>query len=83
MEFGTINHRPMLSRLVRHDVQNYSYASRVVGEIRELANLNHVEAARTCGYWYDKKPSDGPVGHKAFAGEKVVYHLHGEQVLEL
>lgn len=49
----------------------------VVGEIRELAALNGVEAKRTSGYWYDRKGSDGKLSQKARPDEKVIYHLHG------
>lgn len=52
----------------------------VVGELHELAALNGVEAQTTSGYWYGKRGSDGKVGQKAAADEKVIYHLHGTPV---
>ncbi|KAF8515447.1 alpha/beta-hydrolase [Gautieria morchelliformis] len=49
----------------------------VVGEVREKAAQNGVEAVRTAGFWFGTKKSDGKVGQKADDGEKVFYHFHG------
>ncbi|GBE78982.1 alpha/beta-hydrolase [Sparassis crispa] len=48
----------------------------VLGEIREIADANSVEACRTGGFWYGPTAS-GEAGRKASPGEKVIYHLHG------
>jgi len=50
----------------------------IVGDIRNLAKANNVEAVRTPGYWYGPRGSNGVAGQKAKPGEKVVYHFHGE-----
>lgn len=50
----------------------------VVGELKELADANGVEAVRTGGYWIGPRLGAVPAGKQACAGEKVVYHVHGE-----
>ncbi|KAH9922556.1 Alpha/Beta hydrolase protein [Amylocystis lapponica] len=49
----------------------------VVGEILELAELNHVQPAKISGYWYGIRGPSGEVGYKAVPGQKVIYHFHG------
>ncbi|GBE82694.1 alpha/beta-hydrolase [Sparassis crispa] len=49
----------------------------LVGDLREMAEVNGVKAARTGGFWYGARDADGNVGQKAASGEKVVYHMHG------
>ncbi|EMD35367.1 hypothetical protein CERSUDRAFT_106757 [Gelatoporia subvermispora B] len=49
----------------------------VLGDLRSLAELNGVEAERTCGFWYGSRGVGGAVGQRASKGEKVVYHMHG------
>ncbi|KAI0340622.1 alpha/beta-hydrolase [Trametopsis cervina] len=49
----------------------------VVGEVKQFAETNAVEAVKVAGYWYGARDADGQVGQKATPGEKVVYHLHG------
>ncbi|KAI1790363.1 alpha/beta-hydrolase [Ganoderma leucocontextum] len=49
----------------------------VVGEVGHLAQQNGVTAERVGGFWYGPRDSNGNVGQRAVAGEKVVYHLHG------
>ncbi|KAF9805510.1 hypothetical protein IEO21_09008 [Rhodonia placenta] len=48
----------------------------VVGELKELADANGVEAVRTGGYWIGPRLGAVPAGKQACAGEKVVYHVH-------
>jgi hypothetical protein len=50
----------------------------VVGEIAAMAKTNNVAPARVYGYWYGKRGRDGKHGQQAAAGEKVLYHIHGE-----
>ncbi|THH09623.1 hypothetical protein EW146_g8636 [Bondarzewia mesenterica] len=49
----------------------------VVGEIRDKAAINGVQAIRTGGFWFGTKGADGQVGQRASPNEKVFYHLHG------
>lgn len=49
----------------------------VVGEIKEMAEANGVEAKRIAGFWYGPRGSDGAAGQKAEPGEMVIYHMHG------
>lgn len=49
----------------------------IVGEVRDFANTNHVQAEKVPGYWHGPRASDGTVGQRASPGEKVVYHFHG------
>ncbi|TDL23188.1 hypothetical protein BD410DRAFT_814563 [Rickenella mellea] len=49
----------------------------IVGDIREFAKINSVEATRTGGFWYGRKGSEGKLGCKAEPGERVLYYLHG------
>lgn len=49
----------------------------VVGEIKELAQLNKVEVARIAAYWYgERDPSTRKVGQRAAPDEIVVLALH-------
>ncbi|KDQ53621.1 hypothetical protein JAAARDRAFT_136948 [Jaapia argillacea MUCL 33604] len=49
----------------------------IVGEIKETAVADNVQAIRIPGYWTDTKGSDIPIGQAPILGEKVLYHLHG------
>ena len=50
----------------------------VVGEVREVAEKNGVQAERTAGFWYGSRGPNGEVGQRADTRERVVYHFHGE-----
>ncbi|KAH9942785.1 alpha/beta-hydrolase [Amylocystis lapponica] len=43
----------------------------VVGEILELAELNHVKPVKTSGYWCGPRGPSGEVGYKAVPGQKM------------
>jgi acetyl esterase/lipase len=47
----------------------------VVGEVKEMAVVNDVTPARTCGYFYTRRAIH-PIG-PAREGEKVICHFHG------
>ena len=49
----------------------------LLGEVKEIADLNDVSAIRIAGYWLGKRGSSNTVGQSAEPGEKVVYELHG------
>ncbi|KAJ6589904.1 alpha/beta-hydrolase [Mycena vulgaris] len=48
----------------------------IVGELKELAALNNVQAVRTAGYWFQAAPEDIGTVKKAAKDEKVIMHLH-------
>ncbi|KAJ7864032.1 alpha/beta-hydrolase [Mycena leptocephala] len=47
----------------------------IVGELKDLAALNNVKAARTSGYWYTSPTNIGTI-ESASPDEKVIMHLH-------
>ncbi|TFY69113.1 hypothetical protein EVJ58_g611 [Rhodofomes roseus] len=49
----------------------------VVGEVKQMAEDNQVEAVKTGGFWYGPRSPNGAVGQKALKGEKLIYHMHG------
>lgn len=49
----------------------------VIGEIKQMAEHNQVEAVKTGGFWYGPRSPNGAVGQKALKNEKVIYHMHG------
>lgn len=50
----------------------------IVGEIKEMAEMNKVDVEHVAGYWYGKRdPETGKVGQRAAPDEKVMYALHG------
>ncbi|KAH9929387.1 Alpha/Beta hydrolase protein [Fomitopsis serialis] len=49
----------------------------IVGEVKELAELNGVKPVPFCGYWIKFKGAAGKPNQKAGPDEKVLMHLHG------
>ncbi|RPD61110.1 alpha/beta-hydrolase [Lentinus tigrinus ALCF2SS1-7] len=49
----------------------------VVGEVREMAEVNGVKPERIGGFWYGPRGEDGNPGQRAAPGERVVCHFHG------
>jgi hypothetical protein len=52
----------------------------IKGEVAAMAKTNGVLPARTYGYWFGKRGSDGSHGQRASPGERVYYHLHGKSL---
>ncbi|TFY50653.1 hypothetical protein EVG20_g11401, partial [Dentipellis fragilis] len=51
--------------------------SLIVGEIKEKAAINKIEAVRTGGFWYGRDGAGAAAGKKAGPNEKIFYHMHG------
>ncbi|KAI0699539.1 Alpha/Beta hydrolase protein [Cytidiella melzeri] len=49
----------------------------IVGEVKQWAGSNNVEAVQIPGYWIEKEGVDVPINARPQAGEKVIYALHG------
>ncbi|KAI9000461.1 hypothetical protein BD414DRAFT_504520 [Trametes punicea] len=49
----------------------------IVGEIRDLAEMNGVKPVKVAGYWGGPIGSDGVPGQRASPEERVIYHFHG------
>ncbi|KAI0699540.1 Alpha/Beta hydrolase protein [Cytidiella melzeri] len=49
----------------------------IVGEVKQWAASNNVDAVDIPGYWIEKKGVDLPINARPQAGEKVLYALHG------
>ncbi|KAJ6462316.1 alpha/beta-hydrolase [Mycena vulgaris] len=48
----------------------------IVGELKQLADLNDVQAVRTAGYWYHASGENTGAVKMALPDEKVIMHLH-------
>ncbi|KAI0360114.1 alpha/beta-hydrolase [Trametes cingulata] len=49
----------------------------VVGEVKEIAQINGVTPVKTGGFWYGPRGPDGKAGQRAAPGEVVIYYFHG------
>ncbi|KZV89535.1 alpha/beta-hydrolase [Exidia glandulosa HHB12029] len=49
----------------------------IVADVALAAKANNVHPTRTSGYWIGERDASGRHGHRARAGEKVLYTLHG------
>ncbi|OSX58473.1 hypothetical protein POSPLADRAFT_1184883 [Postia placenta MAD-698-R-SB12] len=53
------------------------FGSLIVGEIKDMAEVNGVEAVRVGGYWIGPRGRTMRAGEHALQDEKVIYHIHG------
>ncbi|KAF9807912.1 hypothetical protein IEO21_08029 [Rhodonia placenta] len=52
------------------------FGSLIVGEIKDMAEVNGVEAVRVGGYWIGPRGRTMRAGEHALQDEKVIYHIH-------